>query len=307
MAQVENNGDGPLTLIHFGDLHVWNLGFDRDFAFKRLLGLANLILRRGRKFPPPLAQMLIERLGGEEADYVVFTGDLTTTALRREFIAGRQLLGPVIDRWERRFIAIPGNHDRYTPRAADARLFENHFHTPHEELPFAHDLDPRWTLVAFDCAVPRRLSSRGRVAPETLARLDALLAAQRERGRDLIAAAHYPLHYPEHHKPTWEHVLPERAEVLEVLHRHGVRVYLHGHAHHRWCLEEDGMIHLNCGSSGLNGTAPARRPGYLKISLGAGGAVAVEMHWLAQIPHNTRRAGSADWLSEAQCLGNGQK
>jgi 3',5'-cyclic AMP phosphodiesterase CpdA len=288
----------PLTLIHFGDLHVWNFGLDGDFAFKRLLGLANLALRRARKFPAPLARMFVEQLEREEADFVLFTGDLTTTALKREFAAGRDLVHPLVRRWEDRFIAIPGNHDRYTHRATHSRLFETHFQSPHGDLPFAVDLNDQWTLVAFDCAVPRRVSSRGHVSPQMMESLEQQLAEQHARGRSLIAAGHYPLLYPGHHKPGWEHILPQRDEVLRLLQAHGVQAYLHGHVHHRWRLDAGGLTHLNCGSSGLNGRVPARRPGYLKLTLGEDGLARVEMHWLQPIPHHARNAEPQDWVSE---------
>lgn len=292
------NNNTPLTLIHFGDLHVWSLGIDRDPAFKRLLGLANLMLRRGRKFPASLAQMLVERIERQEADYLLFTGDLTTTALRREFAMGLQLMRPLIERWEGRFVAIPGNHDRYTHRATRAQFFEQHFLKMPETCPFAMDLDERWTLVAFDCAVPRRISSRGSVPPAMLAMLEKQLRKQKERGRQVIAAGHYPLVYPDYHKPGWEHILPERAAVLNVLRDHDVRAYMHGHVHHRWRLDHGGLSHLNCGSAGMNGSTPSRRPGYLKITLGEHGLEKVEAHWLQRIPHQMRRAEDADWTVE---------
>ena len=75
----------PLTLIHFGDLHLWRYGLGGDPWPKRLLGLANLKLRRGRQFPTRIAEAVGEQLAREEADYVLFSGDLTTTALPAEF------------------------------------------------------------------------------------------------------------------------------------------------------------------------------------------------------------------------------
>lgn len=287
-----------LTLIHFGDLHLWSLGWDRDPAFKRLLGLANLILRRGRKFPFPLAHALIDQLGREEADALLFTGDLTTTALRREFNAGRQLFLPLTQRWDGRFFALPGNHDRYTPQAVRTRLFETMFHTLPAEPPFAVDLNDHWTLVVFDCAVARRVSSRGLLTERQLARLDELLTEGQRRGRRLLVAGHYPLVYPPGHQPGWEHVLPQREAARAILRAHGVQVYLHGHVHNRWRLEDGGLTHLNCGSAGMNGSVPARRPGYLKLRLGPDGLDSVQAHWLRGFAHQQRHAAPQDWSRE---------
>jgi 3',5'-cyclic AMP phosphodiesterase CpdA len=287
------------TLLHFGDLHLWTLGWDRDPAFKRLLGLANVVLRRGRKFPLALAHQFVERIGREPANGILCTGDLTTTALREEFTAARQLLRPLVERWGDRFIAIPGNHDRYTHRASQARLFETMFLDPTPcELPFAVELGAHWTLVAFDCCVPRHVSSRGHVPPATLARLEELLAEHGGRGRNLLVAGHYPIHYPEHHKPSWEHVLPERDTVRRLLMQYGVKAYLHGHVHYRWHLLDGTLAHLNCGPAGMNGQSPARRPGYLKITLGPEGLERVETHWLRPFPHLERHGTAEDWTVE---------
>ena len=273
---------GGLTLLHFGDLHLWRLGWDFDFTIKRVLGLTNLIVQRGRRFPEGVAQSVIQRLTREEADFVLFSGDLTTTSLRREFEAGRRLLQPLLDRWNGRFIAIPGNHDRYTSRAARQQLFETLFHNGGRELPFTTNLDERWTLVGFDCSVPRHISSRGRLQPELLGRLDAILVRLQEQGRRIAVMGHYPLLYPEGIRPSWEHVLPERALLLAMLKRRGVSLYLHGHSHRRWLIQADGLTHLNCGSAGMVGSHPARQPGYLRIHLGPDGILAVQAHWLGQ-------------------------
>ena len=289
-------GDAPLlTLIHFGDLHVWRLGLDGELYPKRFFGLANLLLRRGRSFPEGVGRAVVRQISRERADGVLFSGDLTTTSLRAEFLLGRRLLDPIVRRWGERFIAIPGNHDRYTPGAVRARLFESLFLGRRAEFPFALDLDERWTLVGFDCSVARLLSSRGRMSPEGLAPLDAILAEQERRGRRLVVMGHYPLLYPPGRRPSWEHVLPERARVREVLERRGVRVYLHGHTHFRWRLEADGMTHLNCGSAGQAGRHPEHRPGYLKIQLGPGRVESVRAIWLSADP---RAADAAAWRDE---------
>jgi 3',5'-cyclic AMP phosphodiesterase CpdA len=262
-----------------------------------VLGLTNLVLRRGRRFPEPVAQAVIRELSQEQADFVLFSGDLTTTALRREFEAGRRLLQPLLDHWNGRFIAIPGNHDRYTPRATRHRLFESLFHDANRELPFAMDLDERWSLVGFDCAVPRPLSSRGRLHPELLGRLDDILGRLQQQARHIAVMGHYPLLYPQGVKPSWEHVLPERAALLAMLNRRGVSLYLHGHSHRRWLIQADGLTHLNCGSAGMVGTSPARRPGYLRIHLGSDGSLAVQAHWLGPKPRGIDRE-FADWHTE---------
>jgi 3',5'-cyclic AMP phosphodiesterase CpdA len=267
-------GEERLRVIHFGDLHLWRFGWAMDPWPKRALGLANLWLRRGKRFPVSVAEALLARLGAETADYVLFSGDLSTTALPEEFAAGAAAFAPLHERWGERLICIPGNHDRYTPRATREQWFERYLpYAPHE-YPLSRDLNAQWTLVAFDCCVPRLVTSRGRLEGTQFAKLDALLAAARARGRQVIVMGHYPLAFPAGVKSTLEHGLDGREEILGLLKKHGVRVYLHGHKHRRWRLEADGMVHFNCGSAGMTGGTPERAPGYLKIELAADGGAA---------------------------------
>ena len=284
-------------LIHFGDLHVWRLGWDSEYYIKRFFGLANLLLRRGRKFPQALAESVLARLAAEEADYVLFSGDLTTLSLREEFRVGRRLFGPILDRWGERFIAIPGNHDRYTPRAVRDRLFETLFvDNPPRTYPFAVDLNGRWTLVGFDCSEACPLASRGRLGPEGRAQVDAFLETQQQRGRRLIVMGHYPLVYLPGRISKWDHRFSDRDEVLAMLQARGVTAYLHGHYHYRSRIETSGLTHLNCGSSGLDGAVPQRRPGYLKIRLGQDGIESAEaVHLSADAG---REQGIGNWISE---------
>ena len=181
-----------MRLIHFGDLHLWRYGFDGDPSLKRLLGLTNLALHRARLFPEAIAQALASRLAEEEAGYFLFSGDLSTASLRAEFEAGRRLFAPLIERNPGRWIAIAGNHDRYTPCAQRQRLFERHFSGSERSYPYTVDLNDQWTLVVIDCSVARLLTARGRLSQADLEQLDHMLVAQQSRGRRLAVMGHYP-------------------------------------------------------------------------------------------------------------------
>ena len=106
-----------MRILHFGDLHVWQLQVEWNDPFypKRFLGGANLLLNRRKRFPPALGQAVLHQIAQEEADLVVFSGDLTTTALRAEFALAQSLLAPLQEKWGERFFILPGNHDRYPP------------------------------------------------------------------------------------------------------------------------------------------------------------------------------------------------
>ena len=75
----------------------------------------NLIFSRKKHFPPPLADTVINAIRKEEADAVLFSGDLTTTSLESEFKKAADAFAPLYEKWGDQLIVIPGNHDRYTP------------------------------------------------------------------------------------------------------------------------------------------------------------------------------------------------
>lgn len=281
----------PLTLIHFGDLHLWRFGLDGDFFPKRFLGLANLALRRGRAFPESVARAVVKRIASETADWLLFAGDLATTSLVAEFVEGRRLFQPLFDRWGKRFIAIPGNHDRYTPRAAEGYLFEMHFLRAAGVYPFARDLNDHWTAIGYDCSLPRRIASTGRVDRGLVDALREMLRGLRGRHPDrrLLVMGHYPLVYPDAIPPKSGHALSEseRQSLLDLFDEYRVALFLHGHKHNRWLLRRGETLHLNCGSAGMLGRGEDRRPGYLKVRLPAApddpAAAEIVAHWLGEV------------------------
>ncbi len=280
-----------LTLLHFGDLHVWRFGWDVGLSPKPLLGLTNLAFKRARAFPRTVLDAVVERLAGETVDHMLFTGDLTTASLPREFEAATTLLKPLMQRWEGRFHCIPGNHDRYTPRSTRKSYFEKLFLGRAQTYPFTVELNRHWALTGFDCTLPRFFTSRGHMNPHRLAQLEAELAREELQGRRLILMGHYPLVYPPAMHVAWEHALPERERLQELFMRHKVRLYLHGHKHNRWLLRTGEMLHLNCGSAGMAGPTSERRPGYVKIYLRGAGIERIEACVMAAEMDPQRPAG----------------
>jgi 3',5'-cyclic AMP phosphodiesterase CpdA len=297
MSQVISpESASQIRIIHFGDLHLWRFGWDSDPFPKRALGLGNLLLRRRRKFPPWVVRELIRNILLQEAGFVLFSGDLTTTGLTAEFDQGRTIFQSIRDRWKDNFISIPGNHDCYTPRADHRGYFENRFLRFPQDYPFVRNLNEKWDLVCFDCSVPRWISSRGHIDREQLEKLDGLLAIGRAAGRDIMVMGHYPLIYPGHVQVKWDHEFPERESVLKLLERHDVRVYLHGHVHRCWGLEKAGTIHLNCGSAGMVGRSPGETPGFLVIDAADSGRFKVSSIRMEPASINTTE-GQVQWSS----------
>jgi 3',5'-cyclic AMP phosphodiesterase CpdA len=226
----------PFALIHVSDLHVHRLPRHPGLYFsKRALGAANLVLRRGRRFPPARARALVAQLAALDWQHLLVTGDLTQLGTAAEFARARDLLAPLLARGPRAVTVLPGNHDRYVPEPPGRGAFEAHFgEYALSGALLTRQLTECWWLAAWDSAVPAPWNSAaGRVAPETLAATSAWLAGL-PAGARVIVANHYPVFFPPPHQYAAHHDLTNQEAVARWLLEHPVRLYLHGHIHHNW-------------------------------------------------------------------------
>jgi 3',5'-cyclic AMP phosphodiesterase CpdA len=119
-----------MRFLHVSDVHVdvppWALPLSTLFN-KRLLGLANLVVRRYRRFSRARAKLdALARLRAEhEIEAVLCTGDLTALGTLPELEAAQRALAPLFSA-PGGYVVVPGNHDVYVPDAADGR-FERAF------------------------------------------------------------------------------------------------------------------------------------------------------------------------------------
>jgi 3',5'-cyclic AMP phosphodiesterase CpdA len=257
-----------MKLIHAGDLHVWRHGilFSDAFAIKRWLGAANLLLHRASLFPPELRNVALEAIEAEKPDAVIFTGDFSQSSQRSEFQECARLFRPLQERLGDRLIALPGNHDVYTPGAVRKQWLET-------ELPWVHtapvdrvDLDGALTVVTVNHSRPFRLRSNGQVDPRTQERLRATLEECRREGRVVLLAGHYPYVTPPEHPETPDHRLLGEEAFSELVQEFSPPVYLHGHKHVRWALRSShtpSTLCLNCGSLGMSSDQQEKQAGFL--------------------------------------------
>ncbi len=204
---------------------------------------------------------------------VLFTGDVSTASLVGEFASGRILLAPLMEKWGERFIALPGNHDRYTSRSVRKQLFEEHFLQLPRSYPFAATLSEEVGVVGVDLSVAQTISSRGTASRAIINSAGAMVRKQRQKTPFVVVMGHYPLLYPKNVNFRWSHVLPIRDALLSELIDAGAGLYLHGHHHQRWavrCSETPPMLCLNAGSSGMRSSTPVKQAGFLEIDIQEG-------------------------------------
>jgi 3',5'-cyclic AMP phosphodiesterase CpdA len=263
-----------LRIVHLSDIHVWSYAFNPlRLLNKRAVGMAELVLRRARRFRLERLEAVIERVGSLAPDHVLITGDVTTTALTREFRAAREALADLLAD-PAQVTVIPGNHDRYTSHAMRDRLFEQWFgaFAPPGPYPWLRDLGREAVILGLD---PTRshLTATGYLAPEQLARARDLLAgaAPALAARRLIVACHYPLAAPPPYRRELAHKrLINAPAVAAWLAGVGPHLYCCGHVHAAWTFTPPGLpnqLCLNPGAPLLRDRTGHRPPGFFEIVL----------------------------------------
>lgn len=272
--RVEAAQRARMRFIHFGDLHVWRWAMDWSdpLYLKRYLAYANMGLKRRKKFPPELGQQVMAHLANMEADVVVSSGDFSTTGRVDEFEEAARLLAPVHEKWGERFFAIPGNHDRYTPKTVRDRRYEKAF--PYGVLDGVRSLElgNGIVIVACDVCVPCHIRSNGVFDKARAEALSAELA--KHAGKTVILTTHYPYANVPEHPESWEHCLIGEEHLAEVVAEHKPTVYLHGHKHVRWALRSrrtPDTLCLNCGSAGMTSSSFEKQAGFISFELEPGG------------------------------------
>lgn len=288
-----------MRLVLIGDVHVYRLLVPPwRLMSKRALGMAHLWLKRQFKFRRRQVVPLLDRVASIKPDLVLFSGDLTTTALEAEFGDMHRLLKQHLPGLP--ILVVPGNHDRYTYRSARLRVMEQVLGTlMPERFPSLRLLGSRWHLLALDSARPRRLSARGEIGAEQMAAA-AKLTAELPAGDGLVILCHYPLILPsdEYDKPG--HRLVDEAALQRLVANLSQRVsvvFVHGHVHQPWFWRptNDGLeqvLTINAGAPCLpTRTYPAGQ-GFWQIDLqteDAGAPFLQATHHIPQVVQRPRR------------------
>jgi len=279
-----------LRVLHISDVHV-DVPLARmplrGFIGKRLIGGANLVLRRHRHFADATQKLAqVARFADEQGvDVVVCTGDYTALGTWPELAAARRAIEPLVA-GRRGFVTVPGNHDVYVPdTTADARfercfgdLLKNDWpeHATSDGWPRVQLYDSCLAIVAVNSARPnpQPWRSSGRIPEAQLRALRSVLADARLVGRTVLVATHYAPLRPDGTPDRANHGL-ENADQLLAICGHAPRVaILHGHIH--WRFHRPGAPHL----FGAGSTTHEGREGLWLFEVGAEGTRAVPGSYL---------------------------
>lgn len=256
-----------LRVLHFSDVHV-DVPL-RELPFlamlnKRLLGAANLQLRRGVRFAQAREKLaaLSDFATSQKIDLVVSTGDFTALGTHPELQAAlaateglrQQPLG---------FVTVPGNHDVYMPDTIADGRFEQYFgrftKTELPELaaagqgqwPFVRLFGDDLAVVGIDSARPnpQPWRSSGRIPQAQLDALGPLLSDDRLKSRFVLVLTHYAPRRPDGSHDDFLHGLENADELLEQCGAMARGALLHGHIHQRFHLRAEGIAVFGAGST----------------------------------------------------------
>lgn len=271
-------------LVHLSDIHVWGYCFNPFLLMgKRAVGMASLLLGRAERFPQKRLPEVVDRVQSLRPDHVLISGDLTTTALRDEFLDASEGLTPILADPDRATI-IPGNHDRYTWSATRNRSFEKVFRPflGADRFPWLRFVADRTAILGLDPCRPA-ISARGRLPRAQLDTARGLWESNRGSIDRLIVACHYPVDAPEELREDlfWKR-LDNAGELAEWLATIGPHLFCCGHVHHAWAFSPPGVpnqLCLNAGAPLLVDRRGDNPPGFLEINLDGPDVQVVHHAW----------------------------
>jgi len=252
-----------MRLFHISDLH-----FQADIPLSRFprLGWRRLVaqteyrlLGRRKRFAdvPSTVRRLLTEAEAWHADHLLVSGDLTAIALPEEFEEARAALAP----WSGRMTIIPGNHDRYTPAAARAQLFEKAFERELQSDVPDSPVDGRFPIVKLvgpELAIVALTSARvplmpgiaaGWIGKTQLGRLADLLQRPELRERAVFVACHHAPFRASGRPDRKNHGLVDASWLLRVLSDGQVIGLGHGHIHKRYRVDKPGQPPIFCAGS----------------------------------------------------------
>lgn len=239
--------------VLIGDIHCYQLVVAPwHLLGKRILGYINLLKTRRHRFKSPRMQKVIEKAISLSPELLLLSGDFSTTAMPREFEEALEWLKPLSQEVDS-VMAIPGNHDRYTFGATRNQLAKKYLQDwMPAQFPAMLPVTEKWSVLALDSAVPRIVSSRGKLGDKQINNTIRLLDATPD-GHGVIVLCHYAIgNPPAFSKMKHNHQLEEQQALVDLLGRSTKRlkiIFTHGHVHYPWAWpREEGFFDLNSGS-----------------------------------------------------------
>lgn len=248
-----------MKIIHFSDIHTGSSPKSVGAFFdKRVIGAINYKLRRKKHVNWHFLDKALEVIKQEKPDYVINTGDLTSTGEPSEFQEALSRLAPVTESQETDFLNVPGNHDFYTKNqtAAASRLktynLLNRGKYPLEKFP--HKIEkPESIFILVDESCPNQLtSSAGFLKTTDFEKIDQWCSEA--NGKPVVLIGHYPLKNSLGKPLAKRRALKNAQGLVDLLEKGKITVSLCGHIHAAFKRQEaSGSLEVCAGSLTIGG------------------------------------------------------
>lgn len=281
-----------IRVLHFSDVHV-DVPLSamplRDLLVpKRMLGAANLELRRRRHFEQARAKLEeLARFAEREAiDLAICTGDYTALGTEPELVAARAAVDALTHR-PLGFVTVPGNHDLYVHDTVRERRFERVFggllqtdlpeHAADGPFPIVRFVGADLAVVALNSARPnpQLWRSSGRISEPQLVALGRVLADPRVAERQVLVITHYAPRRADGTPDKKLHGLDNADALLEACAAAPRAAILHGHIHRCYHVLGPAGQHL----FGAGSATQAHREGIWVYELDRDGSTATPGAW----------------------------
>jgi 3',5'-cyclic AMP phosphodiesterase CpdA len=247
-----------MRILHFSDIHLparlLSIPF-KDWMGKRILGGANLVLGRARKFAEGYQKLVVlDRFRCElDVDLVICTGDYTSLGTRAELRNARKAVEPLMQA-PLGYLNLPGNHDLYVFDVLRQKRWEENFgDTLHTDLPHYAVDQGHWpfvSLVGDDVAVvgvnsarpnPQPWRSSGKIPRPQLEALEKVLADRVLLDRFVFVLTHYAPRAEDGGPDHRLHGLVNADDFLAVCANLSRGAILCGHIHRRFMVRVEGV------------------------------------------------------------------
>jgi 3',5'-cyclic AMP phosphodiesterase CpdA len=226
-----------MKIAHISDLHLSKITLSpSQFFSKRWLGNINLIFFRKKTFKTTQLYLLPKIFKKENVDYIMVSGDLSSTSLKEEFESGKEFFESI----NIKTLFVPGNHDHYTKKAHTEKRFYEYFTNKKgkteiekkfslkEDGVEAIHLKRNWWYIGLDTALATHLiSSKGLFSKKIEKNLKTLLKIIPSNDF-IIIVNHFPFSRIEAPRRTLK-----RCTFLEkIIKKHkNIKFFMHGHTH----------------------------------------------------------------------------
>lgn len=246
-----------MKIAHISDLHLSKIKYDiSQFFSKRWIGNLNTLLFRKRIFKVEQLLLLNKLFEAKGVDYIIVSGDISSTSLESEFEAGKIFF----QSFSAKKLFLPGNHDNYTKKAKREMRFYKYFEnikkdkisSLKDDLVEAIPLKNGWWFLAIDATLPTNLlSSKGIFSKKIEENMKKLL--KKIPPKDFIIVSN---HFPFLRMESPRRELKRASFLKKILKEHkNIKFYLHGHTHRQSILDvrKKGLpIILDSGSAAHN-------------------------------------------------------